>query len=381
MQRILTSLGFLAILLSAQAQVWEYRIAKEAQRVDSIEQIIYELQRIGIRVTGSAAYDSATQWVVNKYTQLGYAPVIDTFKYGTKNSYNVIIEKPGSQSDAWIIVGAHLDAVSISPGANDNGSGVAATLEIARILKNVDCKVGVRIINFGAEEQGLQGSNHYVNNTLSSTDNIQLMLNLDQLGGTLGQNNTRIKCERDEDDNPSMNNVLSSLKTDTLGRLINLYTTLIPVRSKAYGSDYMPFQNAGYVITGLYQESVDPNYHSANDKLENMDIASTTEVIKGAVASTLYFARINTSANVSQTSNLLSRLYPNPASNWVKIIGGDNEMNHVILTNALGQQIFSTEITSNEVIDIHNLTNGLYSVSIYNAHNSVLLQSRLIIAR
>ena len=381
MQRILTSLGFLAILLSAQAQVWEYRIAKEAQRVDSIEQIIYELQRIGIRVTGSAAYDSATQWVVNKYTQLGYAPVIDTFKYGTKNSYNVIIEKPGSQSDAWIIVGAHLDAVSISPGANDNGSGVAATLEIARILKNVDCKVGVRIINFGAEEQGLQGSNHYVSNTLSSTDNIQLMLNLDQLGGTLGQNNTRIKCERDEDDNPSMNNVLSSLKTDTLGRLINLYTTLIPVRSKAYGSDYMPFQNAGYVITGLYQESVDPNYHSANDKLENMDIASTTEVIKGAVASTLYFARINTSANVSQTSNLLSRLYPNPASNWVKIIGGDNEMNHVILTNALGQQIFSTEITSNEVIDIHNLTNGLYSVSIYNAHNSVLLQSRLIIAR
>ena len=361
MQRILTLLGFLAILLSAQAQVWEYRIAKEAQRVDSIEQIIYELQRIGIRVTGSAAYDSATQWVVNKYTQLGYAPVIDTFKYGTKNSYNVIIEKPGSQSDAWIIVGAHLDAVSISPGANDNGSGVAATLEIARILKNVDCKVGVRIINFGAEEQGLQGSNHYVSNTLSSTDNIQLMLNLDQLGGTLGQNNTRIKCERDEDENPSMNNVLSSLKTDTLGRLINLYTTLIPVRSKAYGSDYMPFQNAGYVITGLYQESVDPNYHSANDKLENMDIAAT--------------------ANVSQTSNLISRLYPNPASNWVKIIGGDNEMNHVILTNALGQQVLSREITSNEVIDIHNLTNGLYSVSIYNAHNSVLLQSRLIIAR
>ena len=381
MQRVLNFLGFLTIVLSSQAQVWEYRIAKEAQRVDSVEQIISDLQDIGFRVTGSVAYDNATQWLVNKYTQLGYAPVIDTFKYGTKNSYNVIIEKPGSESDAWIIVGAHLDAVSVSPGANDNGSGVAATLEIARILKNVDCKVGVRIINFGAEEQGLQGSNHYVSNTLSSTDNIQLMLNLDQLGGTLGQNNTRIKCERDEDDNPSMNNVLSSLKTDTLGRLINLYTTLIPVRSKAYGSDYMPFQNAGYVITGLYQESVDPNYHSANDKLENMDIASTTEVIIGAVASTLYFARINTSANVSQTSNLLSRLYPNPASNWVKIIGGDNEMNHVILTNALGQQVLSTEITSNEVIDIHNLTNGLYSVSIYNAHNSVLLQSRLIIAR
>jgi aminopeptidase YwaD len=381
MQRILTSLGFLAILLSAQAQVWEYRIAKEAQRVDSIEQIISELQRIGIRVTGSTAFDSATQWVVNKYTQLGYAPVIDTFTYGTKNSYNVIIEKPGSQSDAWIIIGAHLDAVSISPGANDNGSGVAATLEIARILKNVDCKVGVRIINFGAEEQGLHGSNHYVNNTLSATDNIQLMLNLDQLGGTLGQNNTRIKCERDVDDNPSTNNALSSLKTDTLGRLINLYTTLIPVQSNAYGSDYMPFQNAGYVITGLYQESVDPNYHSANDKLENMDIAATTEVIKGAVAATLYFARINTSANISQTSNLISRLYPNPASNWVKIIGGDKGINYVILTNAFGQQVMSTELTSDNVINIQNLTNGLYSVSIYNAHNSVLLQSRLIIAR
>ena len=56
-------------------------------------------------------------------------------------------------------------------------------------------------------------------------------------------------------------------------------------------------------------------------------------------------------------------------------------MNHVILTNALGQQVLSTEVTSENVINIQNLTNGLYSVSIYNAHNSVLLQSRLIIAR
>jgi len=381
MQRVLNFLGFLTIVLSSQAQVWEYRIAKEAQRVDSVEQIISDLQDIGFRVTGSVAYDNATQWLVNKYTQLGYAPVIDSFKYGTKNSYNVIIEKPGSESDAWIIVGAHLDAVSVSPGANDNGSGVAATLEIARILKNVDCKVGVRIINFGAEEQGLQGSNHYVSNTLSSSDNIELMLNLDQLGGTLGQNNTRIKCERDEDDNPSSNNATSSLKTDTLGRLIDLYTTLIPVQSNAYGSDYMPFQNAGYVIMGLYQESVDPNYHSANDKLENMDIEGTTEVIKGAVAATLYFARINTSAYLAQKPMNIGHLYPNPASTWLKIIDGETGVNRVTLTNALGQQLMSKEITSNEVIDIHNLINGLYSVSIYNTHNSVLLQSRLIIAR
>jgi len=131
----------------------------------------------------------------------------------------------------------------------------------------------------------------------------------------------------------------------------------------------------------LYQESVDPNYHSANDKLENMDIEATTEVIKGAVAATLYFARINTSAYLAQKPMNIGHLYPNPASTWLKIIDGETGVNRVTLTNALGQQLMSKEITSNEVIDIHNLINGLYSVSIYNTHNSVLLQSRLIIAR
>ena len=50
-----------------------------------------------------------------------------------------------------MIIGAHYDSVEESPGANDNGSGVITTLQVARIIKDLNPKIGVRIINFGAE--------------------------------------------------------------------------------------------------------------------------------------------------------------------------------------------------------------------------------------
>jgi aminopeptidase YwaD len=381
MQRIFITLTFIATIGLTYAQNWEYRIAKEAQRVEGVEQIISNLQNIGIRVTGSQAYDSATNWVAAKYEELGYTPVIDTFQYGSSNSYNVMIEKPGTTGDNWIIIGAHLDATSTSPGANDNGSGVAATLEIARIIKDIPCKVGVRIINFGAEEQGFYGSSHYVSNKLNSTDDVQLIINLDQLGGTKGLDNSKIKCERDEDNSPSSNNILSSLKTDTLGTLIDLYTDLIPVQSNAYASDYVPFQQAGYIITGLYQESDDPNYHSESDKVENMDIVATTEVIKGAVAAVLYFARLNTSAKVNGLYTEPIALYPNPAATWITVAGNDAELFTISISNTLGQQILSLKSITNEPIDVRLLPNGLYSVSIYGPSNDTIVQSKLIIAR
>ena len=263
-----------------------------------------------------------------------------------------------------MIIGAHFDSVDESPGANDNGSGVVTTLQVARIIKDLNPKIGVRIINFGAEEQGFIGSSHYVKNTLSSSDSILLMLNLDQLGGTSGKDNSKIYCERDNDINPLSNNVLSSLMTDTLSKIISLYTDLIPVISDAYSSDYVPFENEGMVITGLYQESdYSDHYHSSTDLVSNMDVDATVEVIKGALAATLYFSRMDGFVSVNEIVDYNYELIPNPANNYFTITNITSPV-FVEIYGVQGNLILAKQVCPNDQIELFDLHSGLYTVSI-----------------
>jgi len=79
-------------------------------------------------------------------------------------------------------VGAHYDSVDIGKGADDNASGVAVILEMAKYLKNIETPYTIRFIAFGAEENGLNGSKYYVE-TMSEADKSDtlLMINLDSL--------------------------------------------------------------------------------------------------------------------------------------------------------------------------------------------------------
>ena len=374
------------ILCSAHlgfAQQYEYRIARQCDLVDSIGEQVHAYEKIGIKATGTAGFDSATEWLINRYTALGYSPIVDTFLVGEDTSYNVIAEKPGSEPNKWIIVGAHFDSVDEGPGANDNGSGVIATLEIARLIKDVDTKIGVRIVNFGAEENGLVGSRHYVANTLAdeTEEEIQLMFNLDQIGGAITSNNSTIVCERDEDDSPFSNNEMSSRKTDTLGRLVYLYTTISPILGRAERSDYVPFEDVGLVVTGLYQNTPNPHYHNATDITANIDIPALKEVIKGAVAATLYFSRIQGVLGVGKLHRNQVNLIPLPAASYFSIstpIAGPLE---VTLINSYGVEVLVQQTEGMEPISITHLASGVYTVKIYSEANLSYTLSKLIIAR
>ena len=374
------------ILCSAHvgfAQQFEYRIARQCDLVDSIEEQVHAYEKIGIKATGTAGFDSATEWLINRYRALGYSPIVDTFLVGEDTSYNVIAEKPGSEPNKWIIVGAHFDSVDEGPGANDNGSGVIATLEIARLIKDVDTKIGVRIVNFGAEENGLVGSRHYVANTLAdeTEEEIQLMFNLDQIGGAITSNNSTIVCERDEDDSPFSNNEMSSRKTDTLGRLVYLYTTISPILGRAERSDYVPFEDVGLVVTGLYQNTPNPHYHNATDITANIDIPALKEVIKGAVAATLYFSRIQGVLGVGKLHRNQVNLIPLPAASYFSIstpIAGPLE---VTLINSYGVEVLVQQTEGMEPISITHLASGVYTVKIYSEANLSYTLSKLIIAR
>jgi Zn-dependent M28 family amino/carboxypeptidase len=84
-----------------------------------------------------------------------------------------------------IVVGGHLDSVAAGPGVNDNGSGSATILELAEVYAAQDREPQnkLRFMCYGAEENGLLGSEFYVGSlSEAELDDIELMLNFDMLG-------------------------------------------------------------------------------------------------------------------------------------------------------------------------------------------------------
>lgn len=76
---------------------------------------------------------------------------------------NIIVEIPGTtRPDEVLVFGAHFDAVVRSPGADDNGTGTVALLEMARLLKDRPMQRTLRLVFFNLEEVGLVGSRAYV---------------------------------------------------------------------------------------------------------------------------------------------------------------------------------------------------------------------------
>lgn len=107
--------------------------------------------------------------------------VQNTFGKGPLTERNVVAEIPGANPADVVLVGAHFDSWDPADGANDNGSGVAAVLEAARILKalGVHPQHTIRFVFFSGEEQACLGSQAYVASHRSELDHHRMVLIMD----------------------------------------------------------------------------------------------------------------------------------------------------------------------------------------------------------
>lgn len=116
------------------------------------KRFVSELAALGPRPAGSATERAAANLVAGRLRALGYRVVRQPFPLPRGASQNVVGLTPGP---IRAIVVAHFDGVSAGPAANDNGSGVAAMLEIARTLRG---EKGLLVAALGAEERHETGS-------------------------------------------------------------------------------------------------------------------------------------------------------------------------------------------------------------------------------
>ena len=122
--------------------------------------------------------DRARTYILQQLSQFGYAPVEQPFDGGT----NIVAQRPGTDPDAgYLLVGAHYDTVLGAPGADDNASGVAGVLEIARLWRSRPTRGGLKIVFFDLEERQLQGSLAFIANPENLTD-VQGAIVLEMIG-------------------------------------------------------------------------------------------------------------------------------------------------------------------------------------------------------
>lgn len=99
-----------------------------------------------------------------------------------RETWQIVSETKGGDPDNVILLGAHLDSVQVGAGVNDNGSGVAALLEIARSFKKYSLKNKVRFAWWAAEESGMVGSAYYASQLSEEEANkIRFYFNYDMI--------------------------------------------------------------------------------------------------------------------------------------------------------------------------------------------------------
>ena len=185
----------------------------------------------------------------------GEAQAQVTVKSETRPSRNVIAEMPESADiGRSVVLGAHYDTVPDSPGANDNSSGIATIMTIAKQVAGNSYPFAVRFVLFGSEEIGLFGSRHYVDALgAEGIDSTIAMLNFDTVGagsklGVLGS--------------PDLIGEAMRLGERFGPNLVRI-TTLPPNVS----SDHAPFQDAGIPVIFLMSDD-SSRIHTPEDKLQ-----------------------------------------------------------------------------------------------------------------
>jgi Zn-dependent M28 family amino/carboxypeptidase len=200
---------------------------------------------------------TARTFLQNQLTQIGWTPMLHSYPTGA-NVYATIPATNGATKQ--IIVGAHFDTVSGSPGANDNATGCSAVLAVARYLKDMNCrKFAVTVVFFDEEESGLFGSRAFAN-TLQVA-NVVAVHTVDQVGWD-NDNDQRFELEL-----PTM-----ALETEyraaatTVGVPVTVTTT--------QGTDHQSFREKGFPAVGITEEFVGgdttPYYHMAGDTVSTV---------------------------------------------------------------------------------------------------------------
>ena len=266
------------------------KISKFLDQID-MKAFLKDLQDM-VSVKTRYSYVKGSQTSMNNcekvFKELGLTTKQLPFKISSKTSCNNLeatIKGSDEEKYGQVLIMGHLDSISKNPtqdapGADDNGTGSAGVIALARLVKklNITPKATLKFILFSGEEQGLYGSKAYVKG-LSSNEmsKIKVALNMDMIG-----------FER----TPPLSLLLETSKSckylaEKMEALAQKYTNLaIQTSLSPWGSDHVPFLTKQIPSTLSIESefSANPNYHQVTDLIKdvNLDLCEHTMRLNAA---------------------------------------------------------------------------------------------------
>jgi Zn-dependent M28 family amino/carboxypeptidase len=267
----------------------------ESVSAEALRDTVEALAAFETRHTFSPLIATAADEVVDRLSAAGYPEVTRrTWTNAGHSADNVICTKPGTATGRPVIVlCAHYDcrmedpddATARAPGADDNASGVAAIIEVARLLATVPLSSTIRFVAFSGEEQGLWGSSAYAEVLHAAGDGAHRVVNLDMVGRP--PEDGSVTVERDLGNAVPGNDAASQAFAAVMAQAAADHTAL-PVRlGPIYSSDYMPFEARGHVTIGAYEGEGNPHYHRTSDTPETLDYGYLADVTRFTLATLL----------------------------------------------------------------------------------------------
>ena len=277
----------------------------------NIEQIIDEITSEP-RPINSDAIQNVKEYISEYFGNLGYDNIeYQKFEYNDENNENAI--RHSSQADVFLastaenaivdgigeniivtknssidtqknlIISAHYDSAEDSVGANDNGSGVAAVLELARILKDTEIPYNIKFILFSGEEKYMLGSRWYVGK-LTEDERKQIIgvINIDTIAeksdlGYMAMIEGNKRPDNAEYDDEGLKK-LAELNKNSMSELFTPSDRFF--LTMATNSDHYPFALVNIPAVSIVQDWQDGlNVNDSSDVKENMDIQRIVEVI------------------------------------------------------------------------------------------------------
>ncbi len=267
-----------------------------AVSADSLRATLTEMQSWGSRFLMNDNNKEIATSLMNRFLAYGYTDVVlDSFYLAIPNwnglhdsawQYNVVCTVTGSSAPGEIyITGGHWDSYSTvdpfhdAPGTNDNATAVAATLEIARVMKLYDYRpeATIRFVLFAAEELGLFGSRYAAVADRYHGNDVRYMLNMDMISNN-PENTSLVKVYQYQ--GWEWAGLVAGEATE---RYTNL-DVIFPANNVNTGSDSFPYWLEGFPSAYFEEYNFSPHWHLPSDTLGNCNIPYLRQVTGGALA-------------------------------------------------------------------------------------------------
>lgn len=278
---------------------------------DSLRQTLTHLSTYPTRNTNTPELEKAAEWVASEFKKIPGLRV-ELMRYDVKKGRRVVADKsvvqvvatlPG-ESDKKVIVGGHLDTINltgdpltaIAPGINDDGSGVALTLECARILSQKRWRNTLVFVAFSGEEQGLFGSGALAERAQKENWKIEAMLNNDTVGASQGpgklKDKKRVRLYSEESTDHNSRELARFIEWETRGKVKGFSPWLVFRKDRFQrGGDHTPFNIKGFNAVRFVEAIEYLNHqHTDKDTLEGIDFDYLANVVRLNLISLSSFA-------------------------------------------------------------------------------------------